>query len=343
MAVTTHLPDPAGPGLEPGDEGYDAFGDLWSRLARPFDVSSTVSALVGLPEKEVRQLVGIRIAASPEADRLLDEFPRTIRSLATSMKTQAERCIGALRGPVLWSETISARAASYGMDDVFVCQTPSRAYDIDENRVLVWALLQVRDGAERATEGTSSRHDDRVMRAVRRNGNDAGRFAEHPSMSKVERVRPGPRAMRRTRSGRHRDAYAPAIAVFDRAAEPISARDVRLLCDERTRVQHEVLMRLVHRLEQHGNLLPEFRVERGALYAGPVRYLHPKRLGDPNRMSGILLGDVLIDVPDHVQDPSRTRAEAQLRGRAGAYRPVAVMKPTDIDRAVELAIDRARH
>jgi len=342
MANTLHLPDPRSFDPKPGEPGYDPFDDLWSRLARPMEVSSTVSAVVGLPRKEIQRLVGIKIAASPEADELLDRFPHTIRSLATSMQAQAERCIGSLRGPVLWSETISARAASFGNPDVFVCQTPSRAYDIDENRVLVWALLQVRDAAERATEGMSNRYDDRVMKAVHRNGNDAARFAEHPSLSGVARQRPKLRAIRRTRTGRKRDAYQPALAMLERASEPLTAEDVRLLCDERTRVQHEVLMKLCHHLERHGSHLPEFRVERGALFSGPMQYYHARRLGDREQMSGIMIGNLLVDVPDRIHDPSRERAQALLQARAGGRAVAVVMNDADIAEAVSRAIDLAR-
>ncbi len=85
-------------------------------------------------------MVGARVATSPEAEALLEAMPKTVRSLATSLQTQTERCLGSLRGPVLWSETMSARASSFGDEGLFVCKTPSRAYDIDENRVLVAAL-----------------------------------------------------------------------------------------------------------------------------------------------------------------------------------------------------------
>src|SRR5437868_559726 len=85
-----------------------------TRLIRPFDVIHTVSAITGLSNSVVSQLVGSAIAGSAEASHLLDELPRTIRSLATSMTTQNERCKGELRGPVLWSETMSARASSFG-------------------------------------------------------------------------------------------------------------------------------------------------------------------------------------------------------------------------------------
>lgn len=324
----------------PGQPGYDAFLDLWDRLSTPFDVARTVSALTGLSNVVVGQLVGVAVAGSPQAERLLDQFPHTVRGLATSMAVQNERCKGELRGPVLWSETMSARASSFGDPDLYVCMTPSRAYDIDENRVLVAALTAVRNAAKDATENTPVKlQDDPLFRAVKRNGNDASRFLEHPSLQRVTRQKPPPRAIKRTRAGKKVKIYEPALAMLERAADPLSAEDVRGWCDLRTRKQHEVLMGLVTRLEQRtGNRLPEFRVERGALYSGPVQYHHGRLLGDRSTLSGVVIGSLLVDVPDHVTDPSRARAEAALAARAGGRTSMVVMDESDLDRAVELAI-----
>lgn len=320
-----------------------AFDRLWDRLARPFEVVGTVAALVGLSPATVAQLVGVVVATSPEAERLLDEFPMTVRSLATSIHTNAERCIGQLRGPVLWSETMSARASSFGDPDLFVCSAPSRAYDIDENQVLVAALVQLREAARYAAEVAGDRGaEDPLVRAARRNGQDASRFVEHPSLQRVSRRRPKARALKRTRSGKHRKTYGPALAMLDRAMNPLTRDDVRAWCDERTRAQHYVLMGLVDRLESRGGRLPDFRAERGALYSGPVQYYHPRVLGETTQLSGIVVGQLLVDVPTRLHDPNRARAEAQLKARSGGRRSMVVMEEDDIDRAIELAIALAR-
>jgi hypothetical protein len=320
----------------------DASVEIWNRLSRPFDVVGTVSALIGLPASEIGQMVGARIATSPEAEGLLEAMPTTVRSLATSLQTQTERCIGSLRGPVLWSETMSARASSFGDEGLFVCKTPSRAYDIDENRVLVAALVSVRDSAFLAEHNNERVLDDPLLRAARRNGNEANRFIEHPSLNRVTRERPSARAMRRTRSGKHRKSYQPAIDMLERYSNPLDAGDVLELCDERTRAQHQALVGIIERLEQHGGTrLPPFRVERGALFSGPVQYHHGRRLGDHQRVSGIVVGQLLVDVPDRLHDPSRRRAEARLAARAGARPNLVVMGPDDLDRAVARAIQLA--
>ncbi|HVN51157.1 MAG TPA: hypothetical protein VMT43_06985 [Acidimicrobiales bacterium] len=326
----------------PDGFGHDPFLEIWNRLSRPFDVVRTISALLGLPASEIAQMVGARVATSPEADALLEAMPRTVRSLATSLQTQTERCVGNLRGPVLWSETMSARASSFGDEGLFVCKTPSRAYDIDENRVLVAALLSIRDSAFVAEHNNERALDDPLLRAARRNGNEANRFVEHPSLTRVTRERPNARAVKRTRSGKHRKSYQPALDMLERMASPLDSGDVRALCDERTAAQHRVLIGLIERLEHHGGTrLPPFRVERGALFSGPVQYYHGRRLGDRTRLSGIVVGQLLVDVPDRLHDPSRRRAEARLAVRAGGRRAMVVMNEEDIDRAVEVAIELA--
>ncbi len=213
--------------LPPGgsSDRLDPLMEIWARLSKPFDVVRTVSALVGLPQAEVAQAVGSDIANSFEAEALMLAMPHTLRSLATSLQTQTERCVGSIRGPVLWSETMSARASSFGDEGLFVCKTPSRAYDIDENRVLVAALNAVREAAQAAEHNNQHALDDPVIRAARRRGLEANRYLEHPSLASVTRERPKPRAMKRTRSGKHRKSYQPAIAMLDRAANPLDLDD----------------------------------------------------------------------------------------------------------------------
>lgn len=338
--TVTDAPADAGP---PGPGAEDPFDELWARLARPFEMVPTVAAVVGLPAKAVSQLIGTAVATSPEAEHLLQEFPKTVRSLATSIHTNAERCIGSLRGPVLWSETMSARASSFGDPDLFVCSTPSRAYDIDENQVLAYALHELRQAARLAEEAAGVRAlDDPFLRSVRRNGAEAARALDHPSLRAVTKRRPTARALKRTRSGKHRKSYEPALAMFDRALHPLTADEVRVWCDQRTRAQHWALMGIVRRLEANRGRLPDFRAEKGALYSGPVQYHHGRLLGGTQQLSGIVIGQLLVDVPDRVNDPNRRRAEDAIQARRGGRRAMVVLDEADLDRAVELAIELAR-
>ncbi len=127
--------------------------------------------------------------------------------------------------------------------------------------------------------------------------------------------------------------------MLERFSNPLDAADVWALCDERTRAQHQVLIGVMERLERHGGTrLPAFRVERGALFTGPVQYYHGRRLGDRTRLSGIVIGQLLVDVPDRLHDPSRARAEARLAARAGSRQTMVVLGEEDLDEAVRRAI-----
>src|SRR4051794_27501034 len=97
----------------------EATSALWARLRRPFDVVAMVDAVLGLSPNVVRQLAGTMLATSTEAERLLSMMPHTLRSLAMSTTSSPEHCRGELRGPVLWSETMSARSSSAGLQDVY--------------------------------------------------------------------------------------------------------------------------------------------------------------------------------------------------------------------------------
>ena len=239
---------------------------------------------------------------------------------------------------------MSARASSFGDPDLYVCMTPSRAYDIDENRVLVAALVAVRDAAalrhrEHADAPPGGRHaahgeaQRQRRRPLRRAPVAAGRVAGAAQ---------GPGAQAHPLGQEEAHLRAGARRCCGREANPLSADDVRAWCDKRTLLQHRVLMGVIHRLELRGARLPPFRTERGALYSGPVQYYHGRLLGDREALAGIVIGSLLIDVPDRAGDPSRSRAEIALKARAHGRPSMVIMDESDLDVAVSKAIELVR-
>ena len=331
-------PTPAGSDPKPAPGERTATHELWDLLRRPFNVVEAVDSVLGLSPNVVKQLTGAMLATCTEAEHLLSVTPHTIRSLSISMSNQPEECRGELRGPVLWSETFSCRSSSPGRNDVYVCAAPSRAYDIPENRVLVAALLAVRD-AGRSVDTISARsYDDDTLRKARFNGLRASRLLEHRALSSVARHRPSPREVRRARSGNRRSTYTPALTMLARAADPLEAEDILPFCDRRTRTQHALLVAVVRALCRRGLTGEPFRVVDGSLQSGLLRYHHPRRRGDRSRPSGILVGPVLVDVPERVRDRNRERAEHALQARSGGREVIVVMDPSDVERAVDLAL-----
>jgi hypothetical protein len=242
----------------------------------------------------------------------------------------------------MWSETMSARASSNGDEGLFVCAAPARAYDITENRVLVSALNAVWDASLDAQLISEDTYDDDTLRLARRMGERAKSYLNHPSLRSVSRERPSGRAIKRTRSGKSARSYGPALAMLDFLDEPVDGFSLIALCDQRTRAQHEVLAGLLDRLEAGGARLPDFRAENGAIYAGPLQYRHPHKRANMTRLSGILLGTLLIDVPDRIREVNRARAEEELAARSQGRPTFVVMEANDIERAFSTAVNLAQ-
>jgi hypothetical protein len=313
---------------------------LWRRLARPMLLGPTVDALFGLSPEVVHQLAAMTLCTSDEARALLHGMPNLVRSLTTSVQATAARSRGEIRGPVLWSETISARAASFGDPDLFVCTTPQRDYDTAENRVLVHALSVLGD-AGRTIEHVGE-HDDPILRAARDHGRAARRYLEHPVLAQIPTERPRPRAVKRARGGKSAVRYRPALDVLERAAEPLDVADLLPYCDRRTRLQHDVLHAVLEDLEHRGLRVPALRAEAGALLAGPVTYIHPRRVSGPERLHGVLVGDVLVDVPERARETNRARALSELAARSHGRTAVLVTGVSEVPAAVDLAVRNAR-
>jgi len=266
--------------------------ELWNRLERPFDPAGAVEALTGLHRTAARQFVGAGLATSREADHLLDHMHEIVRSLAVATTSNPTRTEGDIRGPVLWSETLAARAASPGAGNVFICASPMRAYDTDENHVLVHALAAIRDAAKAADPTGHSHGGDDVIRRARYNGTRAIRALDHRTLASVHHRRPTARAMQKARAGSRARNYRAAVAVIERGADPVDPSAVMERCDEPTRRHHELFLAVAARVGGQ-----TIRVVDGTLRAGPLR-LVPVHRAESGMPAGIVLGGLGVEVPD---------------------------------------------
>lgn len=313
---------------------------LWDHLTRPRDTVDAAQTLFGLAPVITRQLMGAVLATCPEAEHLLATMPKALRSLAIATTVTPQRCQGELRGAVLWSETLSARGGTAGATDVFVCASSARAYDTPENRVLVAALNAIVLAARSTDPIAHAAWNDEVLLRARDNGTRARHYLEHRTLSTVRRRRPDARELAKTRSGNRRKTYDPALALLERAKQPVTLDHLLAFTSPRTAWQHWVLMALTQRLRQRGHPLPRFRTTPGGdLRAGRLLYRHPATAEATNvPLHGILFERLLIDVPDPIDQRDRVIGEGALAARAGGRIPVLIKSEADIDLAVDLAL-----
>lgn len=267
---------------------------MWARLARPVDPIEAADVLVGLHPANARQLLAVALASSPEADRLLDEVPTTLRSLQVSTTSRMVRCDGEVRGPVSWSATMAARSASPGAGGVYICSTPVRAYDTDENRVLVHALgriLRAARAAEPLAPGPHIPRSDDLRRAIH-NGDRARRALEHRSLQSVTYGPINGRMVHKARTGTKAAVYRSAVNLVQRSWAKVGAGDLAPFVDDHTAEEHLVAAELADWLERRGELDHHLRIVDGALVGGRFGYGHRLRsTGGP----GVALSGPLLD------------------------------------------------
>ncbi|HEX4867322.1 MAG TPA: hypothetical protein VFV32_06805 [Acidimicrobiales bacterium] len=258
-----------------------------ARLAHPYDAVKVASALLGLPARLARQLVGVAVATSEEAEQLLEAMPRIVRSMAIATTDRPQRCYGELRGPVLWSETMSARSASAGDPGLYVCATTTKAYDTAENRVLKAALAAIQAAgadADAASLATLSVPRAEQARRARHNGQRAAHLLEHRTLADVPVTRVTGRALRRTRAGSRRGTYHPAVAMVLRAASPLRAADLLDVTSAASEAQIRLFAGVLDELE-HRHGATQLRSSHGRLVGGPVAYDH---------LAGVTVGDAPV-------------------------------------------------
>jgi hypothetical protein len=283
-----------------GPGGGDPVERVWTRIRRPIDTPVALGAVVGIPSRIARQVVGATVAGSAPASALLTAMPQLIRDLSISTASAPERHVGQIRGPVLWSETLAARSASAGDPSVFVCATVARAYDTPENRLLAASLaIILRGGRDVERLRRPGRQEPELFTTARRNADSAQRFLEHRTLTNVRRDRVARRALARLHHDPRRRAYRPVVDMLAHAAEPFDAATVRVFCDTRTVALHDLLVAVAGHLTRRGVRLPAFLVTDHALVAGPLRFRHPDHPdGGPD--AGISVGSLRLDAAgDH--------------------------------------------
>ena len=210
--ITADPPTGADAALPPDAPPSTASG---TASAGPFNTPETVEAILGLPMKVVRQYVGTLIATSPEAVELLDNMPKTIRSLATSMESHAQRlprraararCCGAR--PCRPGRRATAPRTS--------SSAPPRPAPTTSPRTRCSSRRSTASGRPRGDAQLISEdtYDDATLRQARSLGERAKTYLNHPSLRSVTAERPSGRALKRTRAGKSRKSYEPALIML---------------------------------------------------------------------------------------------------------------------------------
>jgi hypothetical protein len=240
---------------------------------------AAAAALTGLPMPVLRDAARVSLAASDEAEALLAQLEQHVRTLPMTLSDSLEHCVHSVRGPVVWSETITARANALGNEDVFVCRTTRRSFDAPLNRGLVGVLTEIA-GAAKALRGPlgdllepgeRNRIDDRAA--------EARRWRHHSRLTDLHPSRLRSRDLARIRTGRHAEAAQGILRAEARLHDPLCGQDIEGLSDTTTHAMHRFVL---DSLAAGAAALPTpvvLELDRGALCCGPLGFRHPTAVG----------------------------------------------------------------
>lgn len=266
---------------DPAVDGADgsATASLWRARGRSSHAIASAAALIGSDIARLTDAVSIAIAASPEATALLDGMELRVRTLPTGVTTTPERCVFSVRGPVMWSETITARANALGNEDVFVCSITSRSFDTVENRVLVAALETIARAGRALRSDTGAKVDPREAARIGAVAAEAARWRSHPRLAGVQGGRLRGRDLSRLRGGHRLARMAPVLSIRNRVSEPFVDEDLVGLADPWTRRYHAFVLRVLDILGRSVRLPATMSLSDGGLWWGTVSWRHPAASG----------------------------------------------------------------
>jgi hypothetical protein len=290
-----------------------ATAELWLRRAAGTPAVGFAAALTGNSFGTLTDAVALSLALSDEARRLLDGMELRVRTLTATVAMKNERCVYSVRGPVLWAETMTARANSFGTDDVFICSASERSFDTVENRTLVAALDAVA-AATRALDGPlADRLTPEEAERARSVAGEAATWRAHPRLAGVRAGRLTGRDAARLRGGHRMSRMAAVVAVRDRAQEPFGPEVLARLSDAPTRAYHRFLYAVLEVLERRELVDGDLQLSEGTLRAGGLSFAHPA-LSKGGRPAGVCYRNVALLPPEELLDRLPWREQLPERG-----------------------------
>ncbi len=313
---------------------------IWRRLAPAASGLDALDALLGLGANRGSSLLDETTLSSPEIHQFLHALPSLLREPELGVSEVRTSTTGGVRGPVQWSETLSARSASGGAAGVYVYTESHRTTDTPLNRVLVSTLEQLVALADRVLASPTSARPELAAEAA-----ETGRGAlAHNAMAPLRdrrRTRRHPVSRRdtvRARSSRAASRYEPVLRASERIATPLGTAACAELsgsAEPATRSRLVLLHATLEAIDRRHRGLAPLVVRGTGLATGPVRYW-PDRVDE---RGAIALGDVVID---RGSEAGAKPLQPEIHRLATHGPTVTVDDPDQLERVLDLAEQRLR-
>lgn len=236
---------------------------LWSRRFPAPDSALFAAVLLDINVSQAEDIISVTIASTEEAWEFLFHLDQTVGSMKRSTVPVSQRCINAVRGPVLWSETVTARASALGNEDIFVCSVLSRSFDSPENRMLASSVLSL-SRAELALRCLDPELAQRMrvdQAHITRVADLAKRWLSDPRLAGIRTDEPSQRERSRVTRSSRSNRLQPLLELRKLALDPFSKNTEILdsLVDKTRSEHHAELLQLVEATEMQTGRRQELR------------------------------------------------------------------------------------
>lgn len=252
----------------------DATEVLWAARSGPSRAAERASVLTGIDISSIETATSAEVVLSSLARAVLDSMSHLDRILTSTQRTAAETCVHSVRGPIAWSETMTARANALGNDDVFVCLRSERSFDTPGNRLIAVCLERIAGTVTDAPEISDVFNDANGRDLAERTGTARG-WLDLAVMSKIARKPLSVRERTRLRSGRRGKDLAPFLDLVARFDDGPSGGLLARMTDRSTRAFHRFVIEMLGLVDQVEELPKEMKLVRGVLAVGNMTFRHP--------------------------------------------------------------------
>lgn len=294
-------------------DGVDPTEALWGLLPRGTVPLDHAVVLSGADRMLVEAVRDVDRALGDEAGAAVDMMRNLDRMLTSAQRSRPETCINSVRGPISWSETMTARANALGNEDVFVCLTSERTFDTVGNRLVVQCLERIARSSSSLEALGSAVFGDDERGLVEQRARSAENLLQMAVMSRIPRRPPSRRELGRLRAGRRVREFAPLIAFVTRDDAAGMGPLLSRLVDPQTRALHAFALQVLDALRAYDDLPDSLVLHNGVLNAGRFTFRHPAHRGPG--IPGVAFRGVPLLPPAEVLRGAAWSPDLPSRGR----------------------------
>lgn len=283
----------------------------WNLLHSQSDRLHGAHCLIGIPKETLQAHADYLMISSKSTVQALESMDAMIRTLNTALENGVELSMMSVHGPILWSETMTARAHSFGNEDVYMCRVTTRTFNTAENRFILAILKSLVNIHSRLQSSDLwGDLDESEQEHLTDLAQQARSWSQHSRLSQLSRKPLRTRELTTIRHSPRHLLFEPFLELHDRRRTLFTLHELSDFIDPVTREYLEHVVDVTNAVGALTRLPARWSVTANGLERGELSFRHPR--ADGKYPSGICVRGV--PVPAHLDVEARF---SRLRPESG--------------------------